>query len=95
MTWQPIETAPVDTPVLVWLSADGDHFGHLGATAMRAMKCQGVWFSTARGYMAALRANDQPTHWMTLPDGPAESAFDQREAWRIYRATMLGKPMIR
>jgi hypothetical protein len=74
MTWQPIETAPMDgTNILL---TPGDDYrivvgwGHGPSRTFRSMEgeldggceCCGTWVSAK-----AIR----PTHWMPLPDPPA------------------------
>lgn len=60
--WQPIETAPKEIKVLVWRPDEGDgiHFGHHGVDHY----CVGTktWWKSRR--------NQQPTHWMHLPEPP-------------------------
>lgn len=57
MSWQPIETAPVETPVLV---------GTSGLTRLRiADLVDGCWWDVNEGYGLM-----PPTHWMPLPEPP-------------------------
>jgi len=62
MQWQPIETAPRDdTLVLVYRPReDADHPAHVGVDKWRVVsRC---WYYSRR--------DQQPTHWMPLPDPP-------------------------
>lgn len=72
--WHPIETAPADTPVLIW-------DGHVIATAERYewLTHGGKTLSDWRvigsgdcscGYCDAGFRGENPTHWMTLPEPP-------------------------
>jgi len=61
--WQPIETAPERTHILVYL--DGNvHESSLGL--------QGWWFpfSEYHGCGCCGSSTDKPTHWMPLPAPP-------------------------
>lgn len=57
--WQPIETAPYRTEVLVYLPDDG---------AKLTAYSDGIGW---RHVETAKRLLEQPTHWHPLPDGPA------------------------
>lgn len=62
MTWQPIETAPVDgTRVLLFVPPYGAMSGHFDK------------YGTGRRWNAhsAINREAQPTHWMPLPEPPA------------------------
>ena len=61
MTWQPISTAPTNTPVLCYLD---DYAVGIGLRFGR----QVYWFEYLQG-----NHDIQPTHWMPLPS-PPESA---------------------
>ncbi len=60
MTWQPIETRPANTRILIWDAAVEKHV-------------VGMWDSEleywALGYGAEYEPYG-PTHWMPLPDRP-------------------------
>lgn len=69
MTWQPIDTAPLDgTFVDLWVSGPRN-------AGCRIANC---WFRKKwledcldRGDLPAARmVGDTPTHWMPIPDGP-------------------------
>ncbi len=65
MEWQPIDTCPKMTAVLLW--ASGYHVGHFNET-------NGKWwtYTDGRGTTSEvlLNANNKPTHWMPLPTPP-------------------------
>lgn len=63
MTWQPIETAPEDTYVLVWCP---DYFGSECGIA-RLQSWDNYWMAF-EGYLPLAT----PTHWMPLPNPPEE-----------------------
>lgn len=76
-TWQPIATAPPFRTVQVWIPADGVHFGHSPAMAIRAALVEGVWWEHGRRHSRTLdREEDQPTHWKPLPAPPPRQAQD-------------------
>ena len=66
MDWQPIETAPTNTPVLVW------HPG-FGMGGWNCMRCDhfGDWHETSHDGRK-LKQGYEPTHWMPLPPPPTE-----------------------
>lgn len=57
MGWQPIETAPEDEHVMIWLAASGNH--------LIAERCEEKWFDDCG------LVDENPTHWMPLPAPPA------------------------
>lgn len=58
--WQPIETAPDDTPVLTyWIEPEG-------SVAEVMSKIDGKWYSP----MVLINQNAKPTHWQPLPAPP-------------------------
>jgi hypothetical protein len=70
MDWQPIATAPKDgTTVLVW--SRGVHFG----------ECYDGWtwanphrvYEWSDGDCSDMPFDEQPTHWMPLPESPRDS----------------------
>ena len=63
MTWQPIDTAPEDTYVLVWCP---DYYCHECGVAMLHSE-DGCW-RDREGYLPLAT----PTHWMPLPEPPEE-----------------------
>ena len=72
--WQPIETAPTNRSILVFVP-NADHYGH---GVYRAMQ---VDMGTGRRWMSCglhvgrdmIGEADQPTHWMPLPAPPTPS----------------------
>jgi hypothetical protein len=70
--WQPIETAPEKTPILVWVPADVEL--RCGGGPYRAVKVDGEWFSAAVFSMKGWARAPAPTHWMPLPDPPKVEA---------------------
>jgi hypothetical protein len=62
--WQPIETAPTDTPVLVWHPGLG-----MGGWNCMAKGDDGTWRETAHDGRV-LKEGYEPTHWMPLPEPP-------------------------
>lgn len=58
--WQPIQTAPVDTEILVF------HVDEFLGPMYRVVfnSCSGAWSDGLDTY--------QPTHWMPLPEPPSE-----------------------
>lgn len=78
--WQPIETAPMNKPVLLcWAGEDGDP---------EVAKCvkvagDGTW-ATPRGYHPR-----NPTYWMPIP--PLPGVHDQTEKAAAWAASVLGE----
>ena len=65
MDWQPIETAPINTPLLVW------HPG-LGMGGWNVMRFDGEeWRETAHDGRA-LKGGYEPSHWQPLPPPPKD-----------------------
>lgn len=64
MDWQPIETAPKDTAILVY--RNGFQIAHLNSVHKRWI---GYGWDTADTINMNISA---PTHWMALPDPPKE-----------------------
>ena len=66
MSWQPIETAPRDgTRVLI------SCVGECGTEWMYVAWCKGIrWRLIERKDRSYIEVNDQPTHWMPLPEPP-------------------------
>lgn len=69
MTWQPIETAPSETNVLVW---DGEDV----STAQASRSSHGLsWHGTIEGQLVGDEHGSlyhvRATHWMPLPEAPA------------------------
>ena len=65
-TWYPIESAPTNVAVLVWLHG----FGMGGCNCMRCDHF-GEWHETAHDGRT-LKKSANPTHWMPLPPPPTE-----------------------
>lgn len=67
--WQSMESAPKDTPILVW---DKDAVCHKIAFWGRMFKYgrEFTWVIEYDEDGFAITAN--PTHWMPLPEGPKE-----------------------
>lgn len=63
--WQPIDSAPENTPVLVWHPG----FGMGGWNVMR--RYGGEWMETAHDGRT-LKDGYDPTYWMPLPPPPTE-----------------------
>ena len=60
MEWQPIETAPKETYVLVYCpDCYGDEYGI-------AIRLEEVWWETGEALSCT------PTHWMHLPEPPED-----------------------
>lgn len=71
--WQPIETAPEDQSVLIYIP-NAEHYGEGVYRALRketVKKGVFIWMTTGlRHGSDLLRRDYQPTHWMPLPDPP-------------------------
>ena len=76
MTWQPIETAPVDgTEILLlidgkvieghWLEIEDPHYGSFGSWELVVLPFHGCG-------CCASDDPPEPTHWMPLPEPPEE-----------------------
>ncbi len=65
MNWQPIETAPKDTAILLYYHAYA--IGHWNSAAQR-------WWTYTDGHRTVeervLNSFKPPTHWMPLPEPP-------------------------
>ena len=76
MGWQPIETAPKNTYVLVFME------GSIYEAKLRCAegrKQYAVWdfpFADAHGCGCCAGGKDYPTHWMPLPEPPAAETED-------------------
>ena len=69
MKWQPIETVPKDTEVLVhW----AEHYGLNGSTEVATLVSDGddgdEWCSVCESHSVWM--HEDPTHWMPLPEPP-------------------------
>lgn len=67
--WQPIETAPRDTQVLVYGRSTGEISGDFGVGITVATSVNGSYWTECGGdyYTVAVDA----THWRAMPDPPA------------------------
>lgn len=61
MNWQPIETAPKDGAILVWMD------GYIIEVRWTNESVKPGWVSAETGY----KVGSAPTHWMPLPAPPA------------------------
>lgn len=64
--WRPIETAPLGTPVLIWMP-DFDHY-YMGCVPLVAMKAGSKWLADMGQNKPGLA-----THWMPLPAPPDDA----------------------
>jgi hypothetical protein len=70
MKWQPIETAPTNVSILIFLP-NWDHYGHGVYRAIHVDMGTGQrWHTTAYAMGRDLCSSMNPTHWMPLPDPP-------------------------
>lgn len=68
--WQPIETAPKDRALLLWLPMGRTVMGHWDTQGHHS-KPRPYW-DTAENVFGVLWAREnQPTHWMPLPSAPS------------------------
>ena len=67
-TWQPIDTAPVSVPVLVY--DDGNVYQAIGSPA--AAPYTGTWWTAWDPNECEYLWAIQPTYWMPIPDKPRE-----------------------
>ncbi len=74
MTWQPIETAPLDKRVLLWWTpVNGNKFAEAAIIGEVSSHFPGTyWDGGYQGadYMAGYKPLDRVTHWMLLPPAP-------------------------
>jgi len=64
--WQPIETAPDSTTILVWHKEYGSVASHILVTGIWGVYTPGV------AMMFQKHLTPKPTHWMPLPAPPKE-----------------------
>lgn len=73
--WQTIETAPINTAVLVFVP-NWDHYGPGIYRAIRVNfgpdRAAEHWHSSAWAMGRDFATDCQPTHWMPLPDPPSQ-----------------------
>lgn len=67
MTWQPIETAPKDRPILV---ARGEYMAVVEWEDYAVELCDGVGWRDMGDMGWGGMIGVHPTHWMPLPDPP-------------------------
>ncbi len=71
MNWQPIESAPTNASVLVFIP-NADHYGHGVYRAMQVDMGTGRrWMTSGLHIGRDCGAENQPTHWMPLPPEPS------------------------
>jgi len=71
--WQPIETAPINASVLVFIP-NADHYGHGVYRAMQVDMGTGRrWMTTAWACGRDLVGDVKPTFWMPLPEAPIDA----------------------
>ncbi|HEX8666627.1 MAG TPA: hypothetical protein VF744_21660 [Beijerinckiaceae bacterium] len=70
--WQPIDTAPDDKDVLIYVPAWGPLIARFSAEF-------GEWTSRMQCPVSLAEETDRPTHWMALPEPPAGGAADASE----------------
>lgn len=77
MKWQPIETAPIDKPVIVAVKPTG-WVGWCMAVAFRDSENELAWtMDDGHSYFPCLRRElANPTHWMPLPMPPQDFSGD-------------------
>lgn len=71
--WQPIETAPLDQSVLIFIpSPVAEHYGPAiyRGLCVENMNHERVWKTSALHSGRDCGANYWPTHWMPLPEPP-------------------------
>lgn len=72
--WHPIETAPKDRPIIIRCSGDRmaiarwEDFPMVGDGWFVRVPCMGGWGTGTDTFIHW--EDDQPTHWMVLPDPP-------------------------
>lgn len=69
-SWQPINTAPLETPVLLWWRPVGENkFAEACVIGTVSVHMAGEWWNGQTGTYQDLW---HVTHWTPLPDGPEE-----------------------
>ena len=71
-TWQPIETAPQDRPILGWMPSGGPADAKGGA-GLAIVQRDGNGWKVVHDYEDWWWAGYNPTHWMPLPTPPEQS----------------------
>ena len=67
--WQPLDTAPDDKDVLIYVPAWGPLIARFNAEF-------GEWTSRMQCPVSLAEETDRPTHWMALPEPPTDGAAD-------------------
>ncbi|MFL5074712.1 MAG: DUF551 domain-containing protein [Microvirga sp.] len=70
--WQPIDTAPADRDILIYVAAWGPLIARLNSEF-------GEWTSRMQCPVSLAEEADRPTHWMPLPEPPIAGAADLAE----------------
>lgn len=74
--WQPIDTAPEDHDILIYVPA----WGPLIARFNREFD---EWSSRMQCPVSLAEEGDRPTHWMPLPQPPEDDGADRSEHERF------------
>jgi len=77
MNWQPIETAPQDASVLIYIP-NAEHYGEGIYRAILSSEFGG-WTTFGLHVGRAVGSIYQPTHWMPLPEAPGMKRQDARD----------------
>lgn len=72
MEWQPIETAPLNTPVLLYGMLEGEIAGLMGVEAAVGRSGNGKYWTVDGTDYYSVTVN--ATHWMPLPPPPKVKA---------------------
>ncbi len=88
MTWQPIETAPRDgTRILLFQPEEISR----GRVLHRAVL--GHWVACAHsGWVSDGLQHAEPTHWMPLPEAPADEEDERERVYRLFGQLRRGEP---
>jgi hypothetical protein len=70
--WQPIDTVPEDHEILIYVPAWGPLIARFNSEF-------GEWTSRMQCPVSLSEEADRPTHWMPLPEPPADGADDLTE----------------
>ena len=74
-SWQPIDTLPIDTPVILYFPSLGIHIGRFEYMLSHKELSTGHYYKATGGWAFNIAnrvdyVNEQPTHWMPVPDRP-------------------------
>lgn len=72
MIWKPIETAPKDKTILLYIPAIGCSVGAWERDEY-ALKPRPFWNCDRSANRRICMRNNQPTHWTELPEAPGGS----------------------